>query len=105
ARLSSPDEVFLVIDSMVGQDAVKSAKAFDEQLPLTGVILTQLDGDSRGGAALTVKAVTGKPIRFVGMGEKIEQLEPFHADRMASRILGMGDVVSLVEKAQEVLDE
>lgn len=105
ARLTKPHEVLLVCDSMTGQDAVKSAKAFDEQLPLTGVILTKMDGDARGGAALTVKAITGKPIRFIGVGEKIEQLEEFHADRMASRILGMGDVVSLVERAQEVIDE
>lgn len=105
ARNTKPDEVFLVCDAMTGQDAVKSAKAFDEQLPLTGVILTKLDGDSRGGAALTVRAVTGKPIKFVGMGEKIDQLDEFHPDRLASRILGMGDVVSLVEKAQQVIDE
>jgi signal recognition particle subunit SRP54 len=105
ARLTKPDEVFLVCDAMTGQDAVKSAKAFDEQLPLTGVILTKLDGDSRGGAALTVRAVTGKPIKFIGVGEKIDQLDEFHADRMASRILGMGDVVSLVERAQEAISE
>jgi len=105
ARLTKPDEVFLVCDAMTGQDAVKSAKAFDEQLPLTGVILTKLDGDSRGGAALTVRAVTGKPIKFVGMGEKIDQLDEFYPERLASRILGMGDVVSLVEKAQEAIDE
>lgn len=105
ARITKPDEVFLVCDSMTGQDAVKSAKAFDEQLPLTGVILTKLDGDARGGAALTVRAITGKPIKFVGMGEKIDQLEEFHPERLAGRILGMGDVVSLVERAQEVIDE
>ncbi|HAK95638.1 MAG TPA: signal recognition particle protein [Planctomycetes bacterium] len=97
----SPHEILLVCDAMTGQDAVRSARAFDEQLALTGVVLTKLDGDARGGAALSVKAVTGKPIRFVGVGEHLDRLEPFHADRMASRILGMGDVVSLVEKARE----
>ncbi|MCG3135410.1 MAG: Signal recognition particle protein [Planctomycetes bacterium] len=101
AERTSPHEVFLVLDSMTGQDAVNSAKAFDASLPLSGVVLTKLDGDTRGGAALSVREVTGKPIRFVGTGEKSEALEPFHADRMASRILGMGDVVSLVELAQE----
>lgn len=101
----SPHEIFLVLDSMTGQDAVNSAKAFDDSLPLTGVILTKLDGDTRGGAALSVRAVTGKPIRFLGTGERPEQLEAFHPDRMASRILGMGDVVSLVERAQEVIEE
>jgi signal recognition particle subunit SRP54 len=105
ARKVAPHEVFLVLDAMTGQDAVNSAKAFDEALPLTGVVLTKLDGDTRGGAALSVRAVTGKPIRFVGTGEKPENLEPFHADRLASRILGMGDVVSLVERAQETIDE
>jgi signal recognition particle subunit SRP54 len=100
----NPHEVFLVLDAMTGQDAVNSAKAFDEALPLTGVVLTKLDGDTRGGAALSVRAVTGKPIRFVGVGEKSEALEPFHPDRMASRILGMGDVVSLVEKAEAALE-
>jgi signal recognition particle subunit SRP54 len=101
ARAVSPHEILLVCDAMTGQDAVRSARAFDEQLALTGVVLTKLDGDARGGAALSVKAVTGKPIRFVGVGEHLDRLEPFHADRMASRILGMGDVVSLVEKARE----
>jgi signal recognition particle subunit SRP54 len=105
ARRTSPHEVLLVCDAMTGQDAVNSAKAFDERLPLTGVILTKLDGDARGGAALSVKAVTGKPIKFVGMGEKLDKLDVFHPDRMAERILGMGDVVSLVEKAQEVIDQ
>ncbi len=100
-----PDEVFLVVDSMVGQDAVNSAKVFNEKLPITGVILTKLDGDSRGGAALSVKAITGKPIKFVGVGEKLDRLEEFHPERMATRILGMGDIVSLVERAQEVLDK
>jgi signal recognition particle subunit SRP54 len=105
ARLAQPDEVFFVCDGMTGQDAVKSAKAFDEQLPLTGAILTKLDGDSRGGAVMTVRAVTGKPIRFIGVSEKMDGLEVFHADRIAGRILGMGDVVSLVEKAQSAINE
>jgi signal recognition particle subunit SRP54 len=105
AARTSPHEVLLVCDAMTGQDAVNSAKAFDDRLPLTGVVLTKLDGDARGGAALSVKAVTGKPIKFVGMGEKLDKLDVFHPDRMAERILGMGDVVSLVEKAQEVIDQ
>jgi signal recognition particle subunit SRP54 len=105
ARRTKPDEIFFVCDGMTGQDAVKSAKAFDEQLPLTGAILTKLDGDSRGGAVMTVRAVTGKPIRFIGISEKMDGIEVFHADRIASRILGMGDVVSLVEKAQSAIDE
>lgn len=100
-----PHEVFLVCDAMTGQDAVNSAKAFNEELELTGVILTKLDGDARGGAAMSVKAVTGKPIKFAGVGEKIEDFEEFHPDRMAGRILGMGDIVSLVEKAQEEIDQ
>jgi len=99
-----PTQIFFVCDSMTGQDAVNSAKEFDSQLDFDGVILTKLDGDARGGAALSVKAVTGKPIKFVGMGEKLDKLEEFHPDRMASKILGMGDVVSLVEKAQKVID-
>ena len=102
---TQPDEVFLVVDSMVGQDAVNSAKVFNQKLPISGVILTKLDGDSRGGAALSVKSITGKPIKFVGVGEKLDRLEEFHPERMATRILGMGDIVSLVEKAQEVLDK
>jgi signal recognition particle subunit SRP54 len=101
ARAVAPHEIFLVCDSMTGQDAVKSARAFDEKLALTGVVLTKLDGDARGGAALSARAVTGKPIRFVGVGEHLDRLEPFYPERMASRILGMGDVVSLVEKARE----
>jgi signal recognition particle subunit SRP54 len=104
-RRTSPHHTFLVADAMTGQDAVNSAKAFNEQLPLSGVILTKLDGDARGGAALSIKAVTNKPIKFVGIGEKMDNFEEFHPDRMASRILGMGDVVSLVEKAQSVMDE
>lgn len=105
ARRAQPDEVFFVCDGMTGQDAVKSAKAFDDQLPLTGAILTKLDGDSRGGAVMTVRAVTGKPIRFIGISEKMDGLEVFHSDRVAGRILGMGDVVSLVEKAQSAINE
>ena len=104
AEKTRPEHVLLVCDAMVGQDAVNSAKAFDAKLPLTGVILTKLDGDARGGAALSVKAVTGKPIRFVGVGEKPDQLEEFYPERMADRILGMGDVVSLVERAQATID-
>ena len=101
----APHEIFLVLDSMTGQDAVNSAKAFDETLPLSGVVLTKMDGDTRGGAALSVRAVTGKPIRFLGTGEKVDALEPFYADRLASRVLGMGDVVSLVERAQEAMQQ
>ncbi len=100
-----PDEILLVVDAMIGQDAVNAAKAFDDALDLTGVMLTKLDGDARGGAALSIKAVTGKPIKFAGTGEKLDQVEVFHPDRMASRILGMGDVLSLIEKAQENFDQ
>lgn len=99
------NEILLVVDSMVGQDAVNIAKTFNETLEITGVILTKLDGDTRGGAALSVKAVTGKPIKYIGTGEKIDDLEEFHPDRMASRILGMGDVLSLIEKAEAQIDE
>jgi signal recognition particle subunit SRP54 len=105
ARGARPHQIYLVCDAMTGQDAVNSAKEFNERLELDGVILTKLDGDTRGGAAISVKKVTGKPIKFVGMGEKLSDLEPFYPDRMASRILGMGDVVSLVEKAQDVIDQ
>jgi len=101
AKAVTPHQIYLVCDAMTGQDAVNSAKEFNERLELDGVILTKLDGDARGGAALSVKAVTGKPIKFIGVGEKLDKIEEFHPDRMASRILGMGDVVSLVEKAQE----
>ncbi len=101
----APQEILLVVDAMTGQDAVNVASSFDEALGITGVILTKLDGDTRGGAALSVRAVTGKPIKFAGMGEKIEDLEVFHPDRMASRILGMGDVMSLIEKAEAQIDE
>ena len=100
-----PHEILLVVDAMTGQDAVNVAKAFDERLDISGVILTKLDGDTRGGAALSVRAVTGKPIKFVGVGERLDQLEAFYPDRMASRILGMGDVMSLIEKAQQQIDE
>ena len=100
----SPDEILLVVDSMTGQDAVNVAESFNELLDITGVVLTKLDGDTRGGAALSVKSITGKPIKFAGMGEKLDALEPFHPDRMASRILGMGDVLTLIEKAQENID-
>ena len=100
-----PQEILLVIDAMTGQDAVTVAESFNDQLGADGIILTKLDGDARGGAALSVRSVTGKPIKYIGMGEKMEDLEPFHPDRMASRILGMGDVLSLIEKAQEAYDE
>ena len=100
-----PHEILLVVDAMTGQDAVNVAKAFDERLDISGVILTKLDGDTRGGAALSVRAVTGKPIKFAGTGEKLEDLEVFHPERMASRILGMGDVLSLIEKAEQHVDE
>ncbi|GFN36384.1 signal recognition particle protein [Tepidimicrobium xylanilyticum] len=101
----NPHEVLLVVDAMTGQDAVNVAETFNDRLEITGVILTKLDGDARGGAALSIRSVTKKPIKFVGMGEKLDQLEPFHPDRMASRILGMGDVLSLIEKAQASIDE
>ena len=104
AKAVTPHQIYLVCDSMTGQDAVNSAKEFNDRLELDGVILTKLDGDARGGAALSVKAVTGKPIKFIGVGEKLDKIEEFHPDRMASRILGMGDVVTLVEKAQEQFD-
>ena len=101
----NPHEILLVVDGMTGQDAVNVAKTFNEQLDITGVVLTKLDGDTRGGAALSVKEVAGKPIKFISEGEKLDDIAPFHPDRLASRILGMGDVVSLVEKAQEAIDE
>ena len=100
-----PTEILLTVDAMTGQDAVTVAKTFDEKLDVTGVILTKLDGDTRGGAALSIKAVTGKPIKFSGIGEKLTDIEPFHPDRMASRILGMGDVLTLIEQASEAFDE
>jgi len=100
-----PQEILLVVDAMTGQDAVTVAKDFNDQLGIDGIIITKLDSDTRGGAALSVRAVTGRPIKFVGMSEKIEELEPFYPDRMASRILGMGDVLSLIEKAQTAFDQ
>jgi signal recognition particle subunit SRP54 len=99
-----PVETLFVVDAMTGQDAANTAKAFNEALPLTGVVLTKVDGDARGGAALSVRAITGKPIKFIGMGERSEALEPFHPERIASRILGMGDVLSLIEQAEQTLD-
>ena len=102
--ISKPDEIFLVVDAMTGQDAVNVAKSFNEQLGLTGVVLTKLDGDTRGGAALSIRSVTDTPIKFVGLGEKLDALEAFHPERMASRILGMGDVLTLIEKAQTNVD-
>ena len=101
----SPREILFVADAMTGQDAVNVAKSFDERLAITGVILTKLDGDARGGAALSIRAVTGKPIKFVGLGEKLDAIEVFHPERMAQRILGMGDVLSLIEKAEAVIDK
>jgi signal recognition particle subunit SRP54 len=101
----NPTEILLVVDSMTGQDAVNSATSFNEILELTGIVLTKLDGDARGGAALSIREVTGKPVKFVGVGEKTSSLEPFYPDRMAQRILGMGDVLSLIEKAQATMDE
>ena len=102
---TEPTEILLTVDSMIGQDAVNVSQTFNELLDITGVILTKLDGDTRGGAALSVKYVTGKPIKFIGTGEKLDMIEPFHPDRMASRILGMGDVLSLIEKAEQAFDE
>ncbi|MCD8341589.1 MAG: signal recognition particle protein [Clostridiales bacterium] len=101
----SPDEILLVVDAMIGQDAVRAAEAFDAALDISGVMLTKLDGDARGGAALSIRATTGKPIKFVGVGEKLDAIEVFHPDRMASRILGMGDMLTLIEKAQDQLDQ
>lgn len=100
-----PTEVLFVLDAMVGQDALASARSFAETVPLTGIVLTKIDGDARGGAALSATAVTGKPVKFAGVGEKIEDLEPFHPDRIASRILGMGDVLTLIEKAEETVSQ
>jgi signal recognition particle subunit SRP54 len=102
--LVKPQEILLVLDAATGQEAVNVASHFDQALQITGAILTKLDGDARGGAALSLRSVTGKPIKFAGTGEKLEDFEPFHPERMASRILGMGDVVSLVEKAAETVD-
>ncbi len=102
---ATPSDILLVADAMTGQDAVNIAKSFDDRLDIGGIILTKMDGDARGGAALSIKAVTGKPVKFVGVGEKLKDLEPFHPDRMSSRILGMGDVLTLIEKAQDMVDE
>ena len=101
----NPIETLFTVDAMTGQDAANTAKAFNEALPLTGVILTKVDGDARGGAALSIRQITGKPIKFLGVGEKTDALEPFHPDRVASRILGMGDIMTLIEKAQQDFDE
>ena len=101
----NPAEILLVIDAMIGQDAVATAQAFDDALDITGVMLTKLDGDARGGAALSIRAATGKPIKFMGTGEKLDMIEPFHPDRMAQRILGMGDVLSFIERAEQSIDE
>jgi signal recognition particle subunit SRP54 len=103
--MTAPSEVLLVVDAMTGQDAVKSAAEFNTRVGLTGIILTKLDGDARGGAALSLRHVVGQPIKFVGVGEKLDALEPFYPDRLAGRILGMGDVLSLIEKAEEVVEE
>ena len=99
-----PQEILLVVDAMTGQDAVNAAQSFNEWLDIDSVMLSKLDGDARGGAALSVRAITGKPIKFAGIGEKLEDIEPFHPDRMASRILGMGDVLTLIEKAEKAYD-
>src|SRR5438105_8773175 len=104
-KLLSPTEILFVADAMTGQDAVKSADEFHKKLSLTGVILTKMDGDARGGAALSIKQVTGQPIKFIGIGEKYDALEPFHPDRILSRILGLGDILSLIEKAEQNVDK
>jgi len=104
-RLLNPQEILFVADAMTGQDAVKSADEFHKKLTLTGVILTKMDGDARGGAALSIRQVTGQPIKFIGVGEKYDALEPFHPDRIVSRILGMGDILSLIEKAESQIDK
>ena len=104
-KRTEPSEILLVVDAMTGQDAVNVAKSFDEKLDITGVVMTKLDGDTRGGAALSIRYVTGKPIKFIGVGEKLDNIEVFHPDRMASRILGMGDMLSLIEKAEKSFDE
>src|SRR6185437_2446041 len=100
-----PHEILLVVDAMVGQDAVNFAQQFNEKLAISGFVMTKMDGDTRGGAALSIREITGVPIKFLGTGEKLDALESFHADRLASRILGMGDILSLIEKAQEAVDE
>jgi signal recognition particle subunit SRP54 len=104
-EFTQPAEILLVVDAMTGQDAVNVAQSFNDLLDITGVVMTKMDGDTRGGAALSIRHVTGKPIKFIGTGEKLDMIEPFHPDRMASRILGMGDVLSLIEKAEQQFDE
>jgi len=104
-RLLNPQEILFVADAMTGQDAVNSADEFHKKLSLTGVVLTKMDGDARGGAALSIRQVTGQPIKFIGVGEKYDALEPFHPDRIVSRILGMGDIMSLIEKAEQTVDK
>src|SRR5207302_9541789 len=104
-KLLNPSEILFVADAMTGQDAVNSADEFHKKLSLTGIVLTKMDGDARGGAALSIRQVTGQPIKFIGVGEKYDALEPFHPDRIVGRILGMGDVLSLVERAQENVDQ
>jgi signal recognition particle subunit SRP54 len=104
-RLLNPSEILFVADAMTGQDAVNSAEEFHKKLALTGVVLTKMDGDARGGAALSIRQVTGQPIKFIGVGEKYDALEPFHPDRIVSRILGMGDILSLIEKAEQNVDK
>ncbi len=105
SALAKPQETLLVADAMTGQDAVNVAKAFNDRLAVTGIVLTRVDGDARGGAALSMRAVTGRPVKLIGVGEKFDALEPFHPDRIASRILGMGDIVSLVERAAETIEK
>src|SRR6185437_3125379 len=104
-KLLNPSEILFVADAMTGQDAVRSAEEFHKKLALTGVILTKMDGDARGGAALSIRQVTGQPIKFIGLGEKYDALEPFHPDRIVSRILGMGDILSLIERAEQTVDK
>jgi signal recognition particle subunit SRP54 len=105
AKVSAPQEILLVVDSLTGQDAVNVAKNFGERVDLTGIVLTRMDGDARGGAALSMRAITGKPIKFAGVGEKLDAIEAFNPERVAGRILGMGDVVGLVERAAEIVDK
>ena len=104
-KIFNPQEILFVADAMTGQDAVNSADEFHKKLSLTGVVLTKMDGDARGGAALSIRQVTGQPIKFIGIGEKYDALEPFHPDRIVSRILGMGDILSLIEKAEQQIDK
>jgi len=104
-EIVKPDEVLMVLDSMIGQDAVQTAKSFNDRLAVTGFVLTKMDGDARGGVALSIRSITGKPIKFIGVSEKIEGLEPFFPDRLSSRILGLGDVLSLIEKVEQTIDE